>query len=389
MTDSQADRRTALVEALGVLGSGPEERFDRITRMTAAAFDVPLSFLNLVHDGLVTAQSTHGWHQGEGVPADDVFCSVTVLQDEPMIIPDASLDPRFSGTAAVAGDPGIRFYAGAPLSMPDGTRVGTLCVMDPRPRTLSAADVEMLGDLARWAERELGYAMDRDRVRRVLDALAPEPLTVPGHDFAAVVAAHEGSGDVADWRVAADGTVRLTVGSVSAAGSAATLLASTVRAAVVARTDVPLGSDGPALEAQIGADLEAADAVGSLLHVRIDPETGRGSWVDAGHGLALHLGADGSCTRLRTLDLPIGLQPDGAGRTHVDVVLAPGDRLVLFTAGLLTLTGLHDVDAVAAAAAAGDGTAFVEHVRTLLDEHPAADVTLAVLARRPASDASA
>ncbi len=57
-----------MIEALGVLGSGPEERFDRITRMTQEAFGVPLTFLNLVHDDLVTAQSTQGWRQGGGAP---------------------------------------------------------------------------------------------------------------------------------------------------------------------------------------------------------------------------------------------------------------------------------------------------------------------------------
>ncbi|MFZ6991839.1 PP2C family protein-serine/threonine phosphatase [Curtobacterium sp. RRHDQ66] len=390
MTDTQADRRNALVEALGVLGSGPEERFDRITRMTQAAFGVPLSFLNLVHGDLVTAQSAQGWQQGGSAAASDVFCSTTVLQDGPMVVPDTALDPRFSGLPAVTGEPGIRFYAGAPLSMLDGTRVGTLCIMDAKPRELSPADVEMLRDLARWAERELGHAIDRDRVRRVLDALVPDPIDVPGHDFAAVASSREGSGDVADWRVAADGTIRLTIGSVSAAGSAAGLLASTLRAAVVARTDVQLGADGPALEAQIGADLEAAGAVGSLFHARIDPTTGHVSFVDAGHGLALHVRADDTHTVLRTTDLPIGLQPEGTARTHVEVDLVPGDRLVLFTAGLLSLDGLDDIGAVAALAAAEpEATAFVDRIRALREAAPDADVSVAVLTRRAGSDASA
>jgi hypothetical protein len=388
VTDTQADRRNALVEALGVLGSGPEERFDRITRMTQAAFGVPLSFLNLVHGDLVTAQSAQGWQQGGSAAASDVFCSTTVLQDGPMVVPDTALDPRFSGLPAVTGEPGIRFYAGAPLSMLDGTRVGTLCIMDAKPRELSAEDVELLRDLARWAERELGHAIDRDRVRRVLDALVPDPIDVPGYDFAAVSSSREGSGDVADWRLAADGTIRLTIGSVSAAGSAASLLASTLRAAVVARTDVQLGADGPALEAQIGADLEAAGAVGSLFHARIDPTTGQVSSVDAGHGLALHVRADGTHTVLRTIDLPIGLQPDGTARTHVEVDLAPGDRLVLFTAGLLSLGGLDDVDTVAALAAAEEATAFVDRIRALREAAPDADVSVAVLTRRAGSDAS-
>ncbi|MBF4614446.1 GAF domain-containing protein [Curtobacterium sp. VKM Ac-1376] len=93
--DPATAHRTAVVEALGVLGSGPEERFDRITRMTQEAFGVPLTFLNLVHGGVVTAQSTQGWRQGGSAPEEQVFCSATVLTNEPMVVPDATLDPRF------------------------------------------------------------------------------------------------------------------------------------------------------------------------------------------------------------------------------------------------------------------------------------------------------
>ncbi|ROS77682.1 serine phosphatase RsbU (regulator of sigma subunit) [Curtobacterium sp. PhB130] len=387
-TAETSARRTAVVEALGILGSGPEERFDRITRMTQQAFGVPISFLNLVHDDVATAQSAQGWQQGGSAPASQVFCSTTVLQDEPLVVPDATLDPRFSSLAAVTGEPGIRFYAGAPLTMADGTAVGTLCIMDARPRELTAEDVELLRDLARWAERELGHAMDRDRVRKVLDGLTPEPVDVEGHDLDVVSSARQDSGDVLDWRVAADGTLRLTIGTISAAGRAAALLASTMRAAVVARTDVPLGSDGPSLEAQIAADLTAADAVGSLFHARVDPATGIVTWVDAGHGMALHVRADGTAAVLRSHDLPIGLQPTGTSRTHGTLTLAPGDRLVLFTAGTLALEGLPDVDAVATMAAddgaAGAGS-FADRVRALLPTAPDADVTVVVLRRHPES----
>ncbi|MCJ1715275.1 PP2C family protein-serine/threonine phosphatase [Curtobacterium sp. VKM Ac-2922] len=379
-TDQSPTSRSAAVEALGILGSGPEERFDRITRMTQQAFGVPLSFLNLVHHDVVTAQSAQGWEQGGDVPADQVFCSVTVMQDGPVVVPDARLDPRFRDMAAVR-DQGIRFYAGAPLAMADGTQVGTLCIMDAEPRELSAADVELLADLARWAERELGHVLDRDRVRRVLASMTPEPVSLPGLDLQVVSSARETSGDVADWRTAADGTLRLTVGSVSAVGRAAALLASTIRAAVVARTDLELGSDGPALETQIGDDLTASNAVGSLFHARVEPDSGRLVYVDAGHGLALHVRADGTRDVLGTTDLPIGLQR-GTGRTHVALTLEPGDRLVVVTRGTFALDGLPDIDAVASLAVAA-GADLPDRVRALLPTAPDDDVTVVVLTRRP------
>lgn len=369
-----AAHRSAVVEALGVLGSGPEERFDRITRMTQEAFGVPLTFLNLVHDGLVTAQSTQGWRQGGSAPAEQVFCSTTVLTDEPVVVPDATLDPRFAHLAAVT-EQGIRFYAGAPLSMLDGTRVGTLCIMDAAPRTLTDEDLDLLRDLARWAERELGHTIERDRVRRVVDGLVPGPVEVPGYALRVLTLPRDDSGDVADWRIAADGHLHCTVGTVPAAGRASALLAAAVRAAVIARTDVEMETAMVGLEAQVAADLSAADTVGSLFHLRLDPASGHAVYGDAGHGLAAVVRADGAVAVLRSLDLPIGLQPDGTPRTPGAVDLASGDRIVLCTDGLLA--GVGDLDTLLGWVRAADDTAsLVDRVRAV-----ATAGTLLVLSR--------
>ncbi|WP_058725766.1 PP2C family protein-serine/threonine phosphatase [Curtobacterium luteum] len=356
-----AARRTAVVEALGVLGSGPEERFDRITRMTQEAFGVPLTFLNLVHHDVVTTQSTFGWQQGTSVPASEQFCATTVLTPEPMVIPDTALDARFAATPAVA-EHGIRFYAGAPLSMLDGTRVGTLCIMDAQPRTFGAEDVALLRDLARWAERELGHAIDQRRVRRVLEGLAPEPVEVPGHTVTTAVAQPDGGGgDVVDQRVAADGTLHLTVGTV-VAGRASALLASAIRGAVAARTDVPVERAVAGLEAQLIPDLSLAGAVATLVHARLDPGTGHLELVDLGHGLAAVVRADGTVEELRSTSLPVGLRPQDSVRTSVPVDLGPGDVLVLASDGALRLPGVDGLTDLARTAAAGSGV-----VRSLVD----------------------
>jgi len=377
-----ADKRTAVIEALAILGSGPEERFDRITRMAHEAFDVPLTFLNLVHHDLVTTQSTFGWHQGSSVPASEQFCASTVLTREPMVIPDASLDARFAHTAAVA-EHGIRFYAGAPLTMVDGTRVGTLCLMDAVPRTFSPDDVALLGDLARWAERELGVAIDRGRVRRVLDGLVPDPVAVPGYDLDVLVVQHDdGGGDVADWRVAPDGAMHVTVGRVSAAGPASGLLAAAVRGAVAARTGTDMSDAMVGLEAQVTADLSAADAVGSLFHLRLDPTSGHADFGDAGHGLAVLVPADGPARVLHPLDLPLGLQPASIPRSPGALDLEPGDRLAICTQGVLSLEGLRHLDDLAALVrSAPDGATVVERVRTAVPTDAVVDVTLVVLTR--------
>jgi len=370
-----ADRRTAVIEALGVLGGGPEERFDRITRMTHEAFGVPLTFLNLVHNELVTTQSTFGWHQGTSAPASEQFCATTVLSPEPMVIPDATLDPRFARSTAVA-EHGIRFYAGAPLSMLDGTRVGTLCIMDAQPRVFSAEDLDLLRDLAHWAERELGHSIERGRVQRVIAGLVPDPVVVPGYDLETLVLPREDRGDVVDWRIAPDGRLHVTLGSVPAPGRAAALLAAAVRAAVIARTDQPMASAIVGLEAQVTPDLRAAGSVAALVHLRLDPETGHVDLGDAGHGLAAVVRADGSTASLRSLDLPIGLQPTDTPRTPTSLDLDAGDRLVLCTDGVLP--GVGDFDALLElVAAADDGASVVQHVRSV-----STGGTLVVLTRR-------
>ncbi|MBT1621101.1 SpoIIE family protein phosphatase [Curtobacterium flaccumfaciens pv. oortii] len=378
-----ADRRTAVIEALEVLGAGPEERFDRITRMTHEAFGVPLTFLNLVHSDVVTSQSTFGWHQGSSVPASEQFCATTVLSPEPMVIPDTSLDARFAHTAAVV-EHGIRFYAGAPLTMHDGTRVGTLCIMDATPRELSVEDLELLRDLARWAERELGHAIDRSRVNRVLEGLVSEPVDVPGYDLDTLAIRREpGGGDVADWRLATDGVLHVTVGGVSAAGRASGLLASAVRGAVVARTETVMQDAIGGLEAQITADLSAADAVGSLFHLRLDPTSGHVDFGDAGHGLAVLVRADGTSRALHSLDLPLGLQPESVPRSPATLDLAAGDRLVLCTEGVLALEGIRHLDDLAdLVRSEPTGTAAVERIRALVPADSRRDVTVVLLRRR-------
>ena len=278
-------------------------------------------------------------------------------------MPDTTLDPRFAHLAAVT-EQGIRFYAGAPLSMLDGTRVGTLCIMDAKPRELTAEDLDLLRDLARWAERELGHTIERDRVRRVVDGLVPEPVTVPGYGLDILSVPREDSGDVADWRLAADGRLHLTVGSVPAAGRASALLAAAVRAAVIARTDVPMGDAVVGLEAQVAADVSAADTVGSLFHLRLDPTSGHVEYRDAGHGLAVLVPADGTVEALRSLDLPMGLQPETVPRTPGSLDLVSGDRIVLCTDGLLA--GVGDLDAlVELVREASTGADLVDRVRAV------------------------
>jgi PAS domain S-box-containing protein len=146
--------RVKVVRSLGLLDTRPEDRFDRIARVAAALYDVPIAFLSLMDSERQWMQSCLGIPRADHV-RDDTICATTLLQDGPLIVNDLREDSRFRDLPGVAADGGVRFYAGHPLHV-QGQVVGTLCVVDLEPRSLTATQLARLPDLARWAEEELG-----------------------------------------------------------------------------------------------------------------------------------------------------------------------------------------------------------------------------------------
>ncbi len=142
--------RLAALRGLEILDTPPEERFDRITRLAAAHFDVPVALISLVDENRQWFKSTCGIEASE-TPRDESFCAHAVLSRQPLIVPDALLDARFAENPIVTGMPRVRFYAGYPLFVADGHCIGTLCILDTRPRDLNARELARLGDLAELA----------------------------------------------------------------------------------------------------------------------------------------------------------------------------------------------------------------------------------------------
>jgi PAS domain S-box-containing protein len=146
MPDESA--RLGSPRALGVLDMPPEERFDRIARLAARVFDVPIVLLSVVGDSGQWLKSAYGLGRSER-PWYTWFCEQVLAQGAPVILPDAARDPR------PTGEPSACFYAGQPLRAPDGSAIGTLCIVDHQARDFGAADLADLADLAGLAEREL------------------------------------------------------------------------------------------------------------------------------------------------------------------------------------------------------------------------------------------
>lgn len=148
------EQRLAALHRLGLLDTRPEERFDRLTRLAAALFDVPIALVSLVDRDRQWLKSHHGLTVSE-TPREVSFCAYVLLDHKVMVVPDTLLDPRFADSPVVAGEPRVRFYAGCPLILPGGACAGTLCIIDTRPRQLDAAAMRLLRDLGSLVEREL------------------------------------------------------------------------------------------------------------------------------------------------------------------------------------------------------------------------------------------
>jgi phosphoribosyl 1,2-cyclic phosphodiesterase len=152
-------RRLEALRQLAILDTGPEERFDRITQLACATFEVPIALVSLVDEGRQWFKSRQGIAANE-TPRDMAVCAHAILHDDVLQIPDAFEDPRFADNPLVLHDPRVRFYAGVPLTLLDGSRVGTLCVIDHRPRNLDEAQLERLRELAKLVEGELAAGLE-------------------------------------------------------------------------------------------------------------------------------------------------------------------------------------------------------------------------------------
>jgi type IV pilus assembly protein PilB len=134
--------------------SEPEERFDKITRMTQKVFAVPFAGVSFVEGDRQWFKSRHGLPVGDS-SRDLSFCGHAITGTEVFVVEDAVLDPRFAQNPLVLEEPRIRFYAGQPVRGPGGHNVGTLCIMDRQPREFGDEDRETLRDLAELVEKEI------------------------------------------------------------------------------------------------------------------------------------------------------------------------------------------------------------------------------------------
>jgi PAS domain S-box-containing protein len=140
-------RRLAALRELGVLDTLPEPEFDAIVASAARACGVPMASISLIDRDRQWFKARIGIAAPE-TPREVAFCDHAIRTDRLMEVPDATRDERFAANPFVTGEPDVRFYAGAPIRLEDGSRVGTVCVIDRVPRALDQRQREILESLA-------------------------------------------------------------------------------------------------------------------------------------------------------------------------------------------------------------------------------------------------
>ena len=154
-TPSNEAERLAALYALLLLDTPPEQRFDKIVEFAAEEFEVPIALISLLDTYRQWFKAAVGLGQTCQTGRDISFCGHAIMRTEIMVVEDALLDERFHDNPLVTGAPHIRFYAGAPLILSNGLALGTLCIIDTKPRQLDAMARAILATLRSLVIREL------------------------------------------------------------------------------------------------------------------------------------------------------------------------------------------------------------------------------------------
>ncbi len=166
--------RQYTLDCLNLLDTAADVHLDTLVRVAQTAFGVETVLISLIDRDRQWFKAKRGIDVCE-TPRDIAFCSHTILQTESLIVPDALDDPRFSDNPLVTSAPRVRLYAGHPIII-NGSPIGSLCLLHPTPRTLSAAEQAMLRDLATLAEGYVIQRLQNTHIRTLYEALDAERL---------------------------------------------------------------------------------------------------------------------------------------------------------------------------------------------------------------------
>jgi sigma-B regulation protein RsbU (phosphoserine phosphatase) len=374
-TFTDESQRLGAVRRYEVLDTPPDGAFERITSLAARLFDVPISIVSIVDEHRIWFKSHHGVDVEE-IGRDPGLCASAVLGSGPWLVNDARNDPRTLANPLVAGELGLRFYAGVPLTTHDGYNLGTLCILDMQPRELTEAEVASLSDLAQVVmdELELRLAARRtveleNELRRRAEDVARTlqaslmPARVPDVSGLQIVAryhvanADQVGGDFYDVVPDAEGGCAVVVGDVCGKGTAAAARTGTARwvlRATVAESWTPAGALARLNAVMVRAQDQPGDYCTAVV-ARVAPVQDGATTVTvglAGHPHPLILRSNGTVEPIGVTSPVVGWTLE-ASYAEVATPMCSGDLMVLFTDGTLEMV-------------AGHGATDDEQVRALL-----------------------
>lgn len=376
-------RRQDALDALGVLDTPPDERVDRIARLAQEAFGVPMVSVSLIDRDRQWSKSQIGLGTNE-FPREHSFCNQSVKADAPLIVEDATRSQLFAANPYVVGDPNVRFYAGHPLRAPGGEPIGTLCIVDVRPRQFDEAQKSLLEDLALWVQTEIAKDDELDQAALIQRTLRPrQHPEVPGFSIAAGAVAHRQlTGDFYDLSLQGN-SLRITLADAMGKGTGPALVAATARGSLRTEPDRPLSEAVAEADRLLIDDLADMTMFVTAVLARIDIDSGTLDIVDAGHSLAFILRADRDWVHLRSTGLPLGMGMTDDERRPMTTTLGPGDAFLCCSDGLLDVLDPVDPFSQVAEVLARRGPqgAVDEALRLARTDSAIDDVTVIVVRR--------
>tara|TARA_R110002096_G_scaffold400978_1_gene597721 strand:- start:451 stop:1020 length:570 start_codon:yes stop_codon:yes gene_type:complete len=166
--------RLEALRSLRLLDTVPEFRFDRITKLSRILLDVPIAVISLVDENRQWFKSKQGLDACE-TSREISFCGHAILQNDALIITDATKDIRFKDNPLVTNEPHIRFYCGMPITTGSGEQIGTLCVIDQKPREFGSNEIEIMNNLAALVNAEIAIIESANIENKLSKALNTQP----------------------------------------------------------------------------------------------------------------------------------------------------------------------------------------------------------------------
>jgi sigma-B regulation protein RsbU (phosphoserine phosphatase) len=353
--------RIEAVRRYAILDTPPDGAFDRICALAARSFDVPFASVTIVDEDRIWFKAAQGLDAAE-IPREPGLCASAILQDEPYIVEDGLTDLRTAANPLVHGELGVRFYAAAPIVTRDGHRLGTVNVIDTKPRAVAEREAEILRDLAAIvmdelelrlaAMRELRAEQELRRLglaqqvraeslaRTLQRTLSPPRLPdIAGLDVAVryePFAPEDVGGDFYDHFPLAPGRSAFFLGDVCGKGAEAAAVTSLARYTLRTAALLEEGPWATLVHLNAALLMEPEMQTCTAVYGEIDT-TGASASVRlavAGHPAPLVARCDGTVETTTAHGTMLGAFPDPDFNTCA-VVLEPGDTIIAYSDGIL------------------------------------------------------